>query len=48
MLEDIESDLDDFQKRKIALAEGLDEAYNGSGENYNPYDPLTQETMWFR
>lgn len=30
----------------LAYAEGLDEAYNGSGENLNPFDELTQADRW--
>lgn len=39
-------DLDDHQLSRIAFAEGYDEAFNGSGENYNPYDELTQYDQW--
>ena len=40
------NELADIEMDKMAFAEGYDDAYNGSGENYNPYDELTQYDQW--
>ena len=40
------NELTDVEIDKMAFAEGYDDAYNGSGENYNPYDELTQYDQW--
>mgnify|MGYP003348066069 FL=1 len=38
---------EDIDPRTAAFAEGFDDAYNSEyGDNLNPFDEVTQDTLW--